>query len=465
MAKQSVLHSTLQNHGPMAAFTILTLCGAGFIVTAKLWGLNTLVVTGVPIAIMLAYLVISLLAEGLRLHNEQAGDNLYYMGFLFTLTSLGVSLYRFADETSIDQIVQNFGIAVSSTICGIALRIFFNQMRRDPIDIERSVRHELAEMTRRVRTELDSSAREFSGYRRTSSQMLVEGFEEIARQAEQTGAAVQRAIETLSKESIKPIQEASEKLATISEQNLTLFEQRSAKLNELAEEASQKLTQTSSQISDLIEKFSSAIEAISEKTEQMKLPDEILRIELKPAIEAIRESGELQKRLAEEGAAHLNRQATKTAETLQPLSDMPDRLTAALKPIQALPESMQETLQPVAHASKRLADSMDELNKTTQALSQVTQASRQSAMAPQRGSFADRPTGTPPPYPSHIGGVGTEPSHPAPDTPTKPVNEQTPPVQTPEHNTQSLDSADQPSTPEQASADESHTKKSWFRRW
>ena len=78
------------------------------------------------------------------------------MGFLFTLTSLAVSLYQFSAAGSAEQIVQNFGIAIASTIAGITLRILFNQMRRDPVEVEATARMELAEASRRVKRELES---------------------------------------------------------------------------------------------------------------------------------------------------------------------------------------------------------------------------------------------------------------------------------------------------------------------
>ena len=73
--------------------------------------------------------------------DKPSGDNLYYMGFLFTLTSLAVSLYQFSTVGSAEQIVQNFGIAIASTIAGITLRIMFNQMRRDPVEVVVSYVH------------------------------------------------------------------------------------------------------------------------------------------------------------------------------------------------------------------------------------------------------------------------------------------------------------------------------------
>ena len=99
---------------------------------------------------MLTYALVIYSARNLRLRDDQSGDNLYYMGFLFTLTSLGVSLYQFSVERAAEEIVQNFGIAIASTITGIALRVVFNQMRRDPVEVERMMRLELAEAARRV---------------------------------------------------------------------------------------------------------------------------------------------------------------------------------------------------------------------------------------------------------------------------------------------------------------------------
>ena len=114
-----------------------------------------------------------------RLRDDQSGDNLYYMGFLFTLTSLAVSLYQFSAAGSAEQIVQNFGIAIASTIAGITLRIMFNQMRRDPVETEAASRLELAEASRRVKRELESSILEFSYFRRMTQQSIADALDEV----------------------------------------------------------------------------------------------------------------------------------------------------------------------------------------------------------------------------------------------------------------------------------------------
>jgi methyl-accepting chemotaxis protein len=255
----------IRDYGPLVLFASITIGGMIFIWSSKLMGWSLPVVTGVPLVLMGIYFFVSLAVAGFRLHNEQAGDNLYYMGFLFTLSSLGVSLYLFAGETSIETIVRNFGIAVTSTIAGVTLRILFNQMRRDPIDIERSVRHELAEMTRRVRTELDSSSREFSHYRRVSNQMLSEGFEEIAHQAERNGQEINKILELLAKQAVTPINDAAA-----------------------------QLTATTSQLSEIIGKFGTAVESVGKKLEEIRSPEDVVRAELAPAITAIKEMSEAQ---------------------------------------------------------------------------------------------------------------------------------------------------------------------------
>lgn len=152
------------------AFFIVAAIGIVFIVAAKLSHLDPFEIVIVPVALMLAYACIMLAIPKLRLRDDQAGDNLYYLGFLFTLTSIGVSLYQFTGAASADEIVSNFGIAVTSTITGLMLRIAFNQMRSDPAQVERVSRHELSDASRRLRRELDTITREMSALGRTTHQ-------------------------------------------------------------------------------------------------------------------------------------------------------------------------------------------------------------------------------------------------------------------------------------------------------
>lgn len=280
MANNSVVMRNIREHGPLAAFGFFTLTGCAFICLSKYLAWPPYVVTGLPVLLMLGYGASNIWAKGLRLHDEQAGDNLYYMGFLFTLTSLGASLYQFTSTSSIDDIVRNFGVAVASTIVGIALRILYNQMRRDPLDIERATRHEIADMSRRIRSELDGAALEFATYRRTSNQMLQEGFDEIARQAEITGQQVLKTMENLSLAALAPIQRASQDLHAITEKQSKILDQQMEGNSVRVGAAGESINRANIQLTESIAKFALAVEATGKKLESIRTPEEVLKIEL-----------------------------------------------------------------------------------------------------------------------------------------------------------------------------------------
>ncbi|NEJ94354.1 hypothetical protein [Rhizobium ruizarguesonis] len=340
---------------PLGLYGTLTIGGMIFIMTAKTLEWNSWIVTLVPIILMATYFAACVgILKGLRLHNEQAGDNLYYMGFLFTLTSLGASLFRFSAGASVDDIVQNFGVAVSSTIVGVTLRIFFNQMRRDPLDVDRTVRHELTEMTRRVKTELNSSAREFSSYRRISNQMLTEGFEEIARQAERNGEAVLKSIEAMTKDSIRPIQEAAERLSAIVETNNRMVEERAKANVDMADAALARLDATASRLAEIVTAFGSQVETTGQRLTGMRLPEEVIKLELQPVLAAVTDLVQVQARRLEEAAV----QAERLKEALAPLLNIPDRIEGSFRPLNNLAANLEHAFRPLNDLPSRFDTSM-----------------------------------------------------------------------------------------------------------
>jgi hypothetical protein len=190
-------------------FMAFVALGCVYILLAKLAGVGQFYVTFVPVGIMLAYASLIFLARNLRLRDDQSGDNLYYMGFLFTLTSLGVSLYQFSAEHAAEDIVQNFGIAIGSTIAGIGLRVVFNQMRRDPVEVERMMRLELAEAARRVRRELDSTVVEFGYHRRSAQQAAADSFKQVAERFDEIVAKFDASLKEITGQLAQPLEAAS----------------------------------------------------------------------------------------------------------------------------------------------------------------------------------------------------------------------------------------------------------------
>jgi hypothetical protein len=148
-------------------------------------------VTLAILAVMAGYAFLAAKSSRFRVRLDQAGDNAYYLGLLFTLTSMAFALYEFGvatdlgqtglggaepgvgqtgvgqtgvGQTGVDQIISNFGIALASTVAGIFLRVFLHQMRVDPADVENMTRIELSDASKRVRASLDTVYLDFGRF-------------------------------------------------------------------------------------------------------------------------------------------------------------------------------------------------------------------------------------------------------------------------------------------------------------
>jgi DNA-binding ferritin-like protein len=261
-------------------FMAFVAAGSAYIIAAKLGSVNRIYVTAVPVAIMIGYAFLIWSARSLRLRDDQAGDNLYYMGFLFTLTSLGVSLYQFNADRAAEEIVQNFGIAIGSTITGIALRVIFNQMRRDPIEVERMMRLELADAARRVRRELDSTVVEFGYIRRGAQQAAADSFEHVASKVDEVAERLLARVADVALRSARPLEDASRRSAdTISDASNLMVEALASAGRQLASDM-EKLSQSAIAISR-------TIDAVGEKFERLRTPDEVIEVRMDPAIASL----------------------------------------------------------------------------------------------------------------------------------------------------------------------------------
>jgi ElaB/YqjD/DUF883 family membrane-anchored ribosome-binding protein len=261
-------------------FFAVVLSGAGYTVFSKLHEFSALQVTLVPVLIMVAYALVLGIARFFRLRDDQSGDNLYYMGFLFTLTSLAVSLYQFSSIGSAEQIVQNFGIAIGSTIAGISLRIFFNQMRRDPVEVEHAARLELADASRKVRRELESTVLEFGYFRRATQQSITDAVEEVNRLLKEAKDRIIDHLDEFATDFNKPLQDASKKSGET-------VEQLNARISETLERAAKQFADETAQLSKSTATIITSIDRVVSKLTSMQTPDQIIEIKLNPAIQGL----------------------------------------------------------------------------------------------------------------------------------------------------------------------------------
>lgn len=170
--------------------------GVAGILAGKLLELPQFYISGGVVALMSLYVAVCWRSAIAQLREDVIADNVYYLGFLFTLTSLGIALYQIqsAGEGLVETLLANFGIALMSTIAGVFLRVLISQFRRDPAEVERQSRLELVDASSRMRTQLNQTAEAFNDFRAQMVQLAREGTELSMRRQDE---AIQQQIRAL----------------------------------------------------------------------------------------------------------------------------------------------------------------------------------------------------------------------------------------------------------------------------
>ncbi len=280
MKRIKAVERAADNSAPVI-FGIFTCLGVAFIIGAKAWGQSPFIVTTVPVLLMGAYAAMIVFARGLRLRSDQTGDNFYYMGFIFTLVSLGTSLYQYSSGGGVDDIIRNFGVAVASTIAGIVLRIMFNQVRRDPIEFEAASRLDLAEASRKVRRELDGIQYEIAHSRRSSQQMAQETFDETRTQLVAMGKAAAEAVEAIRAAAVTGVEGTAEQISG----NYS-----SPEVKRQLDRNSKSLERVNTKLEQATETLANAAETFANRLAQTQTPDKVVEVHMQPAIDALQKT-------------------------------------------------------------------------------------------------------------------------------------------------------------------------------
>ena len=97
---------------------------------------------------------------------EQRADSVYYMGFIFTLVAMTASLVSLAnnDEIAFNSVVINFGLALVTTIIGLAVRIIWLQIESQNLsDAESLLKERIIKQTRSLSEESDNIITKMNG--------------------------------------------------------------------------------------------------------------------------------------------------------------------------------------------------------------------------------------------------------------------------------------------------------------
>jgi hypothetical protein len=245
-------------------FVGLFAVGALSIFTLKAMGFPQWLVTLAPCFLMGVYAIVALATKRYRIREDKIGDNIYYLGFLFTLVSLAYALWKYdPGGAGASDIITNFGIAIATTIIGLAGRVFFNQMREDPIEYEREARFSLAESANALRAQLGDIAMEMSIFKNKLFQIMEEGVTDVSQSA-----------------------------TSSMEKNAEVFAKTGTEVIDNVRTAFSTFTEHSSQLNAIASKNVAALEALFNRIENIEASPGLLASKLDPVMQKFEEAAD-----------------------------------------------------------------------------------------------------------------------------------------------------------------------------
>jgi biopolymer transport protein ExbB/TolQ len=109
----------------------------------------------VPLAVMLGYILIGVSRPDPTLTPEKFADSCYYLGFIFTITSIIFSLFDLPNiGTQMSAIAVRFGAAMRSTVLGLGVRVILVSFRQDMDDATKLAESKVIDATYQLRDQL-----------------------------------------------------------------------------------------------------------------------------------------------------------------------------------------------------------------------------------------------------------------------------------------------------------------------
>jgi len=143
---------------PVKLFAFLI--GAGILAIGAGTYFNNLYINlAIPVVIMLYYTYTVYYEDEGALSIEQKADSVYYMGFIYTLVAMTASLVALANNDQLDfnSVVINFGLALTTTIIGLVVRIMWLQLDSQSLDDAESIlKDRVIKQTRKLSEETEN---------------------------------------------------------------------------------------------------------------------------------------------------------------------------------------------------------------------------------------------------------------------------------------------------------------------
>jgi methyl-accepting chemotaxis protein len=259
-------------------FGFVAVFGFGLIIALKLYDYNSDIVAGLAVALMVVYGLIAYRIPDVHIRLDRLGDNFYYLGFIFTLGSMSAALIQLRNNPNIEAILGSFGIALFTTIVGVAGRVLFTQMRTEIDEVEALVRRDVLEAANNLKAQLSLSLRDFQTFHQSVHQVSTETLSRIDaaidKEVSQVGNAARLVAEQVS-EAFKANQtQAQALLKAIADISASVEEltKRLASVELPTERIQRQLGSMGDELERLLRRVSASLEEMAKALNDMKPP-------------------------------------------------------------------------------------------------------------------------------------------------------------------------------------------------
>lgn len=328
-------------------FLFLVLVGFATLLLAKQLSASQIFISSAMVGLIILYAVIMYFLGNFRLRADQVGDNCYYLGFLYTLMSLGYTLFVFSGSQGVlvNEIIANFGIALASTIAGISLRVVFHQMRVDSADVEREARLTLAQAATDLKSEMEDTVVNFNDFSRQMKQSIAESIQEVGESA--SGALL---------ESMERHSESVSSATKFIAQSLADYSQASSLLHKQTEEHTRAFIELTKKLDAIDIPEDAVTRKISPVLEDLQIAFEKILERLETSDEVLARATEIS-RSAETTLGHVDGEAKSIAKT-----------SAALKAIEHDATGLAARLREIREGTKYIDEARISTDKFTSAV-------------------------------------------------------------------------------------------------
>lgn len=325
------------------------------------WWLNSPWILGftIPLALMAAYIAIgTLLRDRDEVSDEKFADSCYYLGFIFTITSIIICLLDIRQISShLNDIAVRFGAAMVSTALGLGIRVYLVNFKKDALDLLETAEDDLLISIRAFQTHL-----EFVIDR-------VKAFTAAVNDATSTAiASVNLNIEAVGDACTKHLAEQSE---TVSQHNRQISEQLAGHLSKVSQNLE---ISASNYIDALVESIKRIQVRLDEFTSQLHqrlndvvFPEDYFVSTLQPPVETLATSMSAISREISNSATDFKIGFDKVTHAFGQVSSSADNVSGSIETVNSLVGIQRELVSSIreqAEVVKQLVSSITSLDSS-----------------------------------------------------------------------------------------------------